>query len=207
MAEISYSGGRLPDVSGQPQRESSPRAQNRPARRRGDNQLAETLKKNVLDKIRFKRVLQYALFLFLALLAQNMLFTQLRIVGVCPMILPAVAVAAGMFQGGTWGAVIALVLGIFADMAFVENTVLFTIVFPALAFGSGFISQFFINRRFFAFMGAALLGLLLTGFAQMLHVVVMDSFSLSMLPTVLLQTLWSLPFAPLAYLPAARWID
>ena len=136
-----------------------------------------------------------------------MLFTQLRIVGVCPMILPAVAVAAGMFQGGTWGAVIALVLGIFADMAFVENTVLFTIVFPALAFGSGFISQFFINRRFFAFMGAALLGLLLTGFAQMLHVVVMDSFSLSMLPTVLLQTLWSLPFAPLAYLPAARWID
>ena len=104
-------------------------------------------------------------------------------------------------------AVIALVLGIFADMAFVENTVLFTLVFPALAFGSGFISQFFINRRFFAFMGAALLGLLLTGFAQMLHVVVMDSFSLSMLPTVLLQTLWSLPFAPLAYLPAARWID
>ena len=207
MAEISYSGGRLPDVSGQPQRESSPRAQNRPGRRRGENQLAETLKKNVLDKIRFKRVLQYALFLFLALLAQNMLFTQLRILGACPMILPAVAVAAGMFQGGTWGAVIALVLGLFADMAVVENTVLFTLVFPALAFGSGFISQFFINRRFFAFMGAALLGLLLTGFAQMLHVVVMDSFSLSMLPTVLLQTLWSLPFAPLAYLPAARWID
>ena len=207
MAELSYSGGRLPDLSGKPQRETEPRPRTRKDRRRGNSQLAETLKKNVLEKIRFKRVLQYALFLFLSLLVQNMLFTQLRIAGVCPMILPAVAVAAGMFQGASWGAIIALVLGVFADMAYVENTVLFTLVFPALAFGSGFISQFFINRRFFAFMGAALLGFLLTGLAQMLHVAVMDSFSLSMLPTVLLQTLWALPFAPLAYLPAAHWIE
>jgi len=174
--------------------------------RTGSSRLWEMLKKNVLAKISFKRVLQYALFLFLALLAQNMLFTQLRILGVCPMVLPAVAVAAGMFEGASWGAIISLFLGIFADMAFVENTVLFTLVFPALAFASGFVSQFFINRRFFAFMGVALLGLLLTGFAQMLHVMAMDSFALSMLPTVLLQTLWALPFAPLAYLPCARWI-
>ena len=175
--------------------------------RRRDDQLWETLKKNVLDKIHFKRVLQYALFLFLALLAQNMLLTQMRIAGVYPMILPAVAVAAGMFLGASWGALVSLVLGIFADMAFVENTVLFTLLFPALAFGTGFVSQFFINRRFFAFMGAALLGFLLTGLGQMLRVMVMDSFAWSMLPTVLLQTLWSLPFAPLAYLPAAKWIE
>ncbi|MBR1456579.1 MAG: hypothetical protein IJ594_05405 [Oscillospiraceae bacterium] len=205
MAEISYSGGRLPDLDGAPQRTERP-PQHRARGERGDR-LAETLKKNVLDKIRFKRVLGYALFLFLALLAQNMLFTQLRIAGICPMILPAVAVAAGMFEGASWGAVISLVLGIFADMAFVENTVLFTIVFPALAFGSGFISQFFINRRFFAYMGAAFLGLALTGLAQMLRTAAVDSFSFTMLSTVALQTLWSLPFAPLAYLPAAHWID
>ena len=204
MAEISYRGGRLPDLP-RADRERSARQRARQPRR--ENRLTETLKKNVLERIRVKRVLGYALFLFLALLAQNMLFTQLRILGACPMILPAVAVAAGMFQGASWGAVISLVLGIFADMAFVENTVLFTLVFPALAFGSGFISQFFINRRFFAFVGAAALGLLLTGLAQMLHVAVGDSFSWTMLSTVALQTLWSLPFIPLAYLPAARWIE
>ena len=169
--------------------------------------LRDMLRKNVLEKINFRRVLRYALFLFLALLTQNMLLTQLRIAGICPMVLPAVAVAAGMFEGATWGALIGLILGLFADMAFVENTVLFTVVFPAVAFASGFVSQFFINRRFFAFMGAALLGLLLTGMAQLLHTAAMDSFSATMFSTVLLQTLWSLPFAPLAYLPAAKWID
>ena len=72
---------------------------------------------------------------------------------------------------------------------------------------SGFISQFFINRRFFAFMGAALAGLLITGFVQMLHTAATDVFSLSMIPTALLQTLWSIPLAVLAYLPPARWIE
>ena len=153
-----------------------------------------------------KRVLQYALYLFLALVVQNMLFTQLRVFGVCPLLLPAVAVAIGMFEGGTWGAVISMILGIFADMAFVENTVTFTVVFPMLAFGTGFISQFFINRRFFAFMGAALIGLFLTGLVQMLHTAAGDVFSPVMFRTVILQTVWTFPFAPLAYWPAAKWI-
>ena len=50
-------------------------------------------------------------------------------------------------------------------------------------------------------------GILLTGFAQLLHTSATDSFSVSMFGTVLLQTLWAMPFAPLAYLPAARWMN
>ena len=161
----------------------------------------------MMPKVEWKRVLRYALYMFLALLTQNMLFTQLRIAGVCPMILPAVAVAVGMFEGSTWGAIFSLIMGVFADMAFVENTILFTVLFPALAFASGFISTFFINRRFFAFMGAALLGLLVTGLVQMMRTVAVDTFSAVMFRTVILQTLWSLPFAILAYLPPARWIE
>ena len=152
-------------------------------------------------------MLRYALFMFLSLLAQTMVLNRFRILGVCPMVLPAVAVAVGMFEGATWGSIFSLVMGIFADMAFVENTVTFTVLFPALAFVSGFVSQFFINRRFFAFMGVALAALLATGLVQMLRTAAMDVFSLSMIPTVLLQTLWSLPFAVLAYLPPARWIE
>lgn len=163
--------------------------------------------KEIFSKINVKRVLSYALYMFLALVAQNMLFTQLRLFGTCPMVLPAVAVAVGMFQGATWGSIFALVMGIFADMAYVENTVTFTLIFPALAFAAGFISQFFINRRFFAFMGAALAGLFVTALVQMLKTLAADGFSMAMVGTVLLQTLWSLPPAALAYFPPAKWIE
>ena len=163
--------------------------------------------KDLLKKINIKRILQYWLFMFLALVAQNMLFTGFRIFGVCPMVLPAVAISVGMFEGAIWGAVFSLLMGVFADMAFIENTVTFTILFPALSFAAGFVAQFFINRRFFAYMGAALVGLLITGVVQMLKASALDSWAGSMIGTVLLQTLWSLPPAALAYFPAAEWIE
>lgn len=163
--------------------------------------------KEIFSPQNVKRLLQYALYMFLSLMAQNMLFTELRPLGVCPMVLPAVAVAVGMFEGATWGAVFSLIMGIFADMAFVENTVTFTVLFPALSFVTGFVAQFFINRRFFAYMGATLIALLATGIVQMLKTAALDAWSATMLVTVLLQTLWSLPPAVLVYYPPAEWID
>ena len=160
--------------------------------------------KDFLEKINIGKVLRYGLYLLALLIAQNILFTQLRILGVCPMVLPAAAVAMGMFEGATWGPLFSLLLGIFADMAFIENTVFFTLVFPAVSFAAAFVSNFFINRRFFAYMGAAVLGLLVTAAAQLLKTVAMDSFSMVMVTTALLQTLWSIPFAALAYFPPAR---
>lgn len=165
------------------------------------------MKKEILSKINIPRVLKYLLFMFLSLVAQNMLFTQIRPLGVCPMVLPAVAVAVGMFEGATWGTLFSLLMGIFADMSFVENTLTFTLLFPALAFASGFISQFFINRRFFAFMGAAAAAVFVTGLVQLMMTFANDGWSGEMFTTVLLQTLWSLPPAALAYFPPARWID
>ena len=159
----------------------------------------------MMPKVEWKRVLRNALYIFLSLLVQTMLLSRARIFGICPYALPACAVALGMFEGPVGGVLYSLVLGYFADMAFVENTVLFTLLFPALAFAAGFIAQFFINRRFFAYMGAALLGLAITALGQMLHTSTMDGFSGAMLSTVLLQTLWSLPLAALAYIFPARW--
>ena len=163
--------------------------------------------KLILARVNFRRVLRYGLFLFLSLLFQNMVLNRVRILGVCPLVLPAVAAAAGMFEGATWGSLFSLLLGIFADMAYIENSILFTLLFPALAFASGFVSQFYINRRFFAFMGVAFAALLITGVVQMLRTAAGDVFSPIMLRTVLLQTLWALPLAPLAYYPAAHWME
>lgn len=163
--------------------------------------------KEFIPKINLRKVLLYALYIFVTLVIQDMLLSQFRIFGVCPMVLPAAAVAAGMFEGATWGSVIAVVIGVFADMAFPESTVTFTLLFPVLSFAAGFISQFYINKRFFAFMLASLGALLVTALVQMLHVMVTDSFSLVMISTVVMQTLWSLPFAALAYFPPAKWIN
>ena len=167
--------------------------------------LREFLIRYMMPKVEWKQVLKNALYIFLCLLVQTMLLSRFRIAGICPYALPAAAVALGMFEGPIGGVLYSLVLGYFADMAFVENTVLFTLLLPALAFAAGFIAQFFINRRFFAYMGAALLGLAITALGQMLHTSTMDGFSGAMLSTALLQTLWSLPLAALAYIFPARW--
>ncbi len=149
----------------------------------------------------------YAVFLLLTLVLQNMVFPQIRPLGVCPMVLPAAVIAVGMFEGASWGAIFGLALGIFADMDYVENTVMFTLLLPALAFFAGFVSQFFINRRFFAYMGAAFAACLITAVVQMVGTAASDGWSASMLVTVALQTLWSLPPAVLVYFPPAKWIE
>ena len=144
--------------------------------------------------------------MFLSLICQNTIFTQLRIFGVCPLLLPAAAVAVGMFEGPVFGAYFSLIMGIFGDMAFVEQDVLFTAVLPCLSFAAAFMSQYFINRRLFAYMGLALAASVITALVQMLMTIARDSFSLSMISTVVIQSLWSMPFALLAYFPPARWI-
>jgi hypothetical protein len=166
--------------------------------------LKTVIPKDFLEKINVGKVIRYGIYMLVLLIMQNILFTQLRIAGVCPMFLPAAAVAMGMFEGATWGPLFSLLLGIFADMAFVENTIFFTLTFPSISFASAFISNFFVNRRFFAYMSVAVLGLLVTAGGQMLKTATSDTFSTVMVTTALLQTLWSVPFAVLAYFPPAR---
>ena len=158
-----------------------------------------------LEKIDLNKVLRYVLFMFLTLMAQNMVFSQIRPFGVCPLALPAVAAAVGMFEGGTWGPLLSMAMGYFADMSFVEHRVFFLLVLPAVSLLSAFLSQFFINRRFFAFMGVALISLLLTGTLQLLKTFAGDAWSTDMLKVLVLQTMLSLPVAALAYPLPAKW--
>lgn len=162
--------------------------------------------KDLFEKINIHRVLRYALFMLLTLMAQNMILSHFRLFGSCPMVLPAVAVAVGMFEGATLGPLFSLIMGIFADMSFVEHTIFFALVLPALSFAAAFVSQFFINRRFFAFMGIMLAALFITAALQMLKTLAGDTWSGAMLSTIIVQTLWSLPFSAVAYFPPAKWI-
>lgn len=151
-------------------------------------------------------MIYYGIYMMLALIAQNMVFTGIRPLGVCPMVLPAVAVSVGMFESPVWGGVFGLIMGVFADMSYIENTVMFTIMFPAISFGASFVSRFFINKSFMGYMGISLIASFACSVVQMLRVIATDGFAPIMLIVVVIQTVWSMLPAVLAYFPPAKWI-
>lgn len=138
----------------------------------------------------------------LALLLQGLLFTRFDILGYKGFVLPAAAVAAGLYLGGVRGAVFGLFLGLFTDMNFSETTVLFTLIMPVIGFAAGFGSEFYINKSFFAYMIFACIALLGAGFMQLLCAMVI--YGAELIPgliTVLMQTALSILPAALLYLP------
>ena len=163
--------------------------------------------KDFLTPRRFRRVLWYGVYMLLVLIVQDMVLTQIRPAGVCAFIPPAAVAAVGMFEGAIPGVVFGLIMGIFTDMFTPHTVITYTVLFPIIAFGVGFISQFFINRRFMGYMLTAFAALLLTAVIQALLVTLGDSLSFSILCTALLQALYSLPVTVLCYFPPAKWIE
>ena len=155
-----------------------------------------------LEWKKVRMVIKYAVYMLLVMLLQSVLFSRISILGVKGFIIPAAAVAAGIYLGGVRGAVFGIFLGLFTDMAFSETTVLFTLLFPLIGFGAGFASEFYINKSFPAFMILGTAAILLCGAAQLILALIGGGTELLLgLLTVLLQTLWSIPPVMLLYLP------
>ena len=116
-----------------------------------------------LEWKKLRVILEYAVYMMLVMLLQSLLFSKISIFGAKGFIIPAAAVAAGIYLGGVRGAVFGIFLGLFTDMSFPETTVLFTVLFPMIGFGAGLASEFYINKSFFAFMIFSTAAILLTG--------------------------------------------
>lgn len=151
---------------------------------------------------KIRSFLTFAVYMLGAMFLQSVLFSRLSILGVKGFILPAAAVAAGIYLGGVRGAVFGLFLGLLTDFSFTETTMLFTLLFPVIGFAGGLAADFYINKSFFAFMVFSAAAILLTGLVQLLAAAVLNGAELLPgLVTVLLQTAWSLLPAALLYLP------
>ena len=162
----------------------------------------------LMDLGKMRVFLEYAVYLLLAMLLQSLLFSRLSIFGVKGFILPAAAVAAGMFLGGVRGAVFGICLGLFTDLSFTDSTFMYTLVFSILGFGAGFASEFYINKSFFVFMVMSIAAVLLTGLVQLLSAAIFSGAELLPgLKTVLLQTVLSIPPVMLLYLPFKNHSD
>ena len=138
----------------------------------------------------------------LVMLLQSLLFSTISIFGAKGFIIPAAAVAAGIYLGGVRGAVFGIFLGLFTDMSFPETTVLFTVLFPMIGFGAGLASEFYINKSFFAFTIFSIAAILLTGLVQLAAALISGGTEIGAgLVTALLQTLLSILPVMLLYLP------
>lgn len=157
---------------------------------------------NALEWKKIRIILEYAVYMIAVLLLQSLLFSRLSIFGVKGFVIPAAAVAAGIYLGGVRGAVFGIVLGLLTDMSFSETTVLFTVLFPIIGFGAGFASEFYINKSFFAFMIFSTAALLVCALVQMLHAIIGGGTQiLPALITALIQTGLSILPTMLLYVP------
>ena len=147
-----------------------------------------------------RRGVLYALYLLGALILQNVIFSHVAPLGVRAMFMPALVTAVALFEGGWTGGVFGLAAGIVTDLFFAGQSVMFTVLFPAIGFVTGFLVDFFLNRRLLTYVILTVPALLLAAFVQMFSLLFyrgQNSFALWW--TALLQTLWSVPFIFPAY--------
>ncbi len=83
------------------------------------------------------------------------------------MFVPAVVVAVGVFEGGTWGAVFGLIAGYFCAMGYPGTGMLFAVLFAVIGFGAGMLADYLINNSLLPFLVTCLAAFLLTAFCQM----------------------------------------
>ena len=154
---------------------------------------------------KLRLALIYIAFLIMVQFMQDTVLARFALFGVKTLFVPAAVCAVGFHEGGFRGGLYGLLAGFLCDMTYAENTVLFTILFPVLGFGSGMAADFMLNRSYIAYLFTAAVCILVAGLGQMLRVVVLQPGALLYaLIVVLGQTLVSVPFAAALYYPVEQ---
>lgn len=162
----------------------------------------------LLDLINFdkvRRAIAWFGVLLLVLFVQNAVLAPIAVLGARFFIVPVALAAMAYFEGGVWGCVFGLFLGLFSDMYGNGPAVLLTVVFPILGFLTGTAAAYFVNKRFFAFFFVSLGVCLVTAICQCFRFAVFGGTPLlPLLVTALLQTALALPFTWLFYAPCKK---
>lgn len=149
---------------------------------------------------RIRRGVVYALLLLVFWLLQVVILSHITVLGVHAVIMPALVVAVGLFEGGWRGGMFGLAAGIICDLSYTTPTVLFTVLFPIFGFVEGFLTEFLINRRFYAYFVSAAGALMISGVLSMMRLLLSQPDSRAALwGSCITQVLLALPFAVAAY--------
>lgn len=156
---------------------------------------------DLINLAKLRRGVVYALMLVLLFALQNLLCSYIAPLGVKAMFIPAAVVCVALFEGGVWGAMFGLAAGYFADMGFAENTVMFTILFPAIGYVVGILGKYSMRKAFITALVLSAAALLLAALGQMFPFFFRGTKLWAVVKTGVLQVLWSLPFVPVIYYP------
>lgn len=142
-----------------------------------------------------RSILGMALIMLLCYFLQSAFFSRLLIFGAAPLLLPLVAVAAGLLGSSGWGGAFGLLCGILCDAALGGGGLLFTVALTVMGFFSGFLGDFILARGFPSYLLLSVCALLLSAFIQMFRLLVFDGAPLwPLVRTGLLQSLASVLF-------------
>ncbi len=147
----------------------------------------------------------YIVFMVFVQFLQDTVFAHFALFGVKMLFVPAACSAVGVHEGGFRGGLYGLLAGLLCDLTYSENTVLFTLLFPAVGFVSGLAADFLMNRSFPAYLVTVAACITGVGIVQLIGVLVVQPGAiLHGLLIVVLQTVWSMPMAALLYFPAEQ---
>ncbi len=122
---------------------------------------------DLIDLSKLRRAIVYGLLMAAVLVLQNQIVSRMPVLGVRPMLLPALVVAVALFEGGVWGGVLGLAAGYFADFSCAGHVVLFTITLSAAGFFTGVLGKYMLHKGFVSYVTMLLLTLALVTFCQM----------------------------------------
>ena len=116
-----------------------------------------------------RSLLRLALLTLVFYLLQSAVFSRLRIWGAAPLLLPLVAVGAGLLGGGGWGGGAGLAAGLLCDVSLGGQGLTFTVFLTAAGFFAGFLGEFILHRGFPSYLLLSLGTLVLSAVLQMLR--------------------------------------
>lgn len=151
---------------------------------------------------KLRLALLYVLVILLVQFLQDTVFARFAVFGVKMLFVPAACAAVGFQEGGFRGGLYGLLSGFLCDLVYTENTVMFTILFPALGFAAGLAADFLMNRSYSGYLVTAAVCILVTGLVQMTRVLVVQPGAiLYCILVVVGQLIVSLPMAAVLYFP------
>ena len=170
---------------------------------------------DLIDLSKLRRAIVYGLLLSAVFILQDLIVSQVPLLGVRAMMVPAAVVAVGLFEGGVWGGFLGLAAGYFTDMGCTDHVVLFTILLPALGFFIGVLGKYMLQKGIVSYLVMMFLALAFIAFCQMFRTLFLSGsdaaafreayfsgrFVWLVIRTGAIQTAWSLVWSVPVYFP------
>ena len=157
---------------------------------------------DLINLSKLRRAIVYALLFLVLFVLQDLLVSHITVLGVHALLIPAAVIAVGLFDGGAWGGFIGLAAGYFCDLGYSDQTVLFTVLFPAIGFFCGVLGKYFLRKGFVSYLVLTLAALTLITFSQMIRFLFLtETDAASVYRIGLIQVLYSLAWAVPVYFP------